>query len=500
MSERAYLRSFVSPDRAIAILLGLGVALRLRAYLANRSLWLDESFLALNIIDRQFAELRQPLEYVQAAPFGFLYAERLVVELLGASEYALRLLPLLCGIASVFMFWRIAQHLCSPFGVVVALAIFSVSEPLIYFSTEVKQYSSDVAVALLLWWTFAGLETRLEEGRWHALALTGLLAIVAVWCSYPAVFVLGGVGVHWIWQAVRGRSRRALLVRGLVVVAGAGSFIVAYLTVHAVNEQAMRNLWRHAAAPLVPRSSADLAWLKAGAWTLSGLPLGQAAAGLVTLTAFVGALVLWRQHRRWFWWFAGTLALTWLASALGKYPLAPRLWLFLSPVVMLLTAVGVEEVWRRTRGGLPMLAPALTVLLLAYPAMSAGHRVVYPREREEVRPLLEHIQQRQRPGDALYLYYSTEIAARYYAGRGLDFPGQVVVGVEAGGDWYAHERDLEKLRGRPRVWFLFSHVRSPNGVSEEAFLLQHLDRLGRRLDMQRRTGASVFLYDLAATR
>ncbi|HEY7362621.1 MAG TPA: hypothetical protein VIE37_00835, partial [Methylomirabilota bacterium] len=105
-----FFQSFTSLDRAITILLVLGVALRLRAYLANRSLWLDESFLALNIINRPFAELRQPLEYVQAAPFGFLYAERLVVELLGASEYALRLLPLLCGIASVFIFWRIAHH------------------------------------------------------------------------------------------------------------------------------------------------------------------------------------------------------------------------------------------------------------------------------------------------------------------------------------------------------------------------------------------------------
>jgi 4-amino-4-deoxy-L-arabinose transferase-like glycosyltransferase len=463
-------------------------------------LWLDESFLALNIINRPFAELRHSLEYGQAAPIGFLYAERLVVELLGTSEYALRLLPLLCGIASVFIFWRIAHHLLSPLGVVVALAIFSVSTPLIYYSTEVKQYSSDVAVALLLWWTFAGLETGLEQGRWHALALSGLLAVVAVWCSYPAVFVLGGVGMYWLLQAVRGRSRRALLVRGMIVVAGAGSFIVAYFTVHAVNEQAMRDLWRHAAAPLVPRSSADLAWLKAGAWTLSGLPLGQAAAGLVTLTVLVGALVLWRQHRRWFWWFAGALMLTWLASGLGKYPLASRLWLFLSPVVMLVAAAGVEEVWHRTRSRLPILAPALIVLLLAYPAMSAGHRVLYPREREEVRPLLEHIREGQQSGDVLYLYYSTDVAVRYYAARGLDFPGQVVVGVVGRGNWYAHERDLEQLHGRPRVWFLFSHVRSPNGVNEEALVLQHLDRLGTRLEVQRRTGASLYLYNLTATR
>jgi hypothetical protein len=43
-------------------------------------------------------------------------------------------------------------------------------------------------------------------------------------------------------------------------------------------------------------------------------------------------------------------------------------------------------------------------------------------------------------------------------------------------------------------------VRSPNGVNEEALVLQHLDRLGTRLEVQRRTGASLYLYNLTATR
>jgi len=495
-------RSFVSLDRVATVLLVLGVALRLRAYLANRSLWYDEGLLALNIANRQLAELLQPLDNSQAAPLGFLFAERLVVNLLGTSEYALRLFPLLCGIGSMFIFWRLARQLLPPFGVVVGLAIFSVSRPLIYYSTEVKQYSVDVAIALFLWWALAGLETRLEQEWWRAPAITALLGAIAVWCSYPAVFVVGGVGMHWLWQAVRDRSRTALVVRGLVGVAWVGSFMAAYLTAHVVNEPTMRDLWHDldAAAPLVPRSSTDLAWFKAGGLTLSALPLGWTAAGLVTLTALVGGFALWSRHRKWCWWFAGTLMLTWLASGLEKYPLTARLWLFLSPAVMLLVAAGVEEVWRRTRGALPILAPALTVLLLAYPMLSAGHQVLHPREREEVRPLLEHIRLHQRPGDLLYLYHRAEIAALYYAGRGLNFPGQVVVGMRRNGNWYAYEHDLEKLRGRARAWFLFSHVDRPKGIDEENLILQHLDRLGVRLDAQRRTGASVYLYNLAATR
>jgi hypothetical protein len=176
------------------------------------------------------------------------------------------------------------------------------------------------------------------------------------------------------------------------------------------------------------------------------------------------------------------------------------LWLFLAPTIMLLIAAGVEEVWQRTRSTLPMLAPALTVLLLAYPVLSAGYQFLYPREREEVRPLLEYVRQRQRQGDLLYLYDSAVPAARYYATRSLAFTGQVVVGVSGGGDPSAHAHDLEKLRGRPRVWVLLSHVRSPNRINEESLITRYLDRLGSRLDAQRQTGASLYLYDLAVKR
>jgi hypothetical protein len=39
------------------------------------------------------------------------------------------------------------------------------------------------------------------------------------------------------------------------------------------------------------------------------------------------------------------------------------------------------------------------------------------------------------------------------------------------------------MRGRNRVWILFSHVRyNGNGVDEETLILEYLDQIGRRLD------------------
>ena len=49
------------------IIIGLGIFLRLFQYLHNRSLWLDEASLALNLIEKTFSELLQPLDYGQMA-------------------------------------------------------------------------------------------------------------------------------------------------------------------------------------------------------------------------------------------------------------------------------------------------------------------------------------------------------------------------------------------------------------------------------------------------
>jgi len=126
-----------------------GIVLRLRQYLFNRSLWLDEALLTLNIISRSFLELLQPLDYRQGAPIGFLFLEKLAVQLFGNSEYVLRLFPFLCGIISLFLFYKVATHYINIKAVLIALGLFAISGWLVYYSSEVKQYSSDVAIVLL---------------------------------------------------------------------------------------------------------------------------------------------------------------------------------------------------------------------------------------------------------------------------------------------------------------------------------------------------------------
>jgi uncharacterized membrane protein len=195
------------------MLILIGVALRLAQYMANRSLWLDESCLALKILHRSLGQLLEPLDYGQAAtlavlmvekqtaPLAFLIVEKLVTQILGSSEYALRFFPLVCGIVSLFLFYNVTKRLLSPRGISLALALFAVSWPLIYYSSELKQYSSDVIVAISLYSValYALQQNRLGVSTF---VLFSTASSIAIWFSHPAFFVLAGIAVGLILHRI----------------------------------------------------------------------------------------------------------------------------------------------------------------------------------------------------------------------------------------------------------------------------------------------------------
>ena len=133
-----------------AMVLVLGVLLRLLAYGLNRAMWLDEQALKGNIVGVRLLDFSEPLKGDQLAPFGFLIFQRAIATIVSGRNHVLRFLPLAAGIASLVLFSRLASRLLPRRAALVALALFAFSADLVYYSNEMKPYSLDVAFGLAI--------------------------------------------------------------------------------------------------------------------------------------------------------------------------------------------------------------------------------------------------------------------------------------------------------------------------------------------------------------
>jgi hypothetical protein len=471
--------------------------LRLRQFLFDRSLWLDESFLALNIIHRSPAELLKPLDYNQGAPLGFLFLEKLATVSLGSGEMALRLLPFACGIVSIFLFKAVADRFLRPTAIPIAVGLFAILDPLIYYSTEVKQYSSDVAIALLLYLLADSLfesPLRIKRG-----VVFSIIAAIAIWFSHPAVFILAGSGISLLWVSIRNNDRRSLVLLSVPGLLWLGSFSVFYLvSVQSLSaNRVLLAYWQDAFPPLRPPFVADGRWFVVSFFSLFSDPVGLQMTGIAAVAFVLGACGFFSRDRARFLLLLAPGAFTLLASAFHRYPFRGRLLLFLVPTVILLIADGLGTIRTKTRETLPLLSALLIGLLFFYPAVNAGRYFIHPRTGEEIRPVIEYVRNHRSKGDMLYLYYSSARPFDYYRERHLIEPMDEIVGRKSREDWKLYREDLDNLRGKGRVWVLFSHVYpfSP-GFDEERLFLDYLSGMGKRLDGVREAGASAYLFDL----
>lgn len=190
----------------LAVLFGLAV--QLRAWLDWRPLWLDEQMVARNIRDRDFAGLATVLDYNQAAPICWLWAQRLAVELAGTGERTLRAVPFLFAAGSLVLAWLAVRRWLGPVGAFTAVALFAVNSTLLRYAVEAKQYSGDVFWVLLLivlgrWALASPPRPRRYLLWWSAAAVASLFSMGAILATPALALVLVGTAG---WQGAAGRQ------------------------------------------------------------------------------------------------------------------------------------------------------------------------------------------------------------------------------------------------------------------------------------------------------
>jgi hypothetical protein len=381
-------RGSIGPSGASALAIGIGILFRVAEYVDNRQLWLDERALRSNVSGKALFDLVGPLTEGQMAPPGFLVIARGWVRMSGDSSMAIRLIVLLCAIASVFAFGVVARRFVSRLAVPIALAFLAVSDDLIYYATEFKQYSSDMLIAIGV----LGMGRALSGEGWSSrrAVLAGMMGLAATWISHPSVFVLAGVSAVLGLDAIGRRDwKRLAAVLGLGAVWGLGfwgCYAVSNRMMPPEGREFLFTWWNFAFLPIPPESFAEASrafWQVLNIFSNPvGLvspidPRGTALLGMTLVLIGSGALMArgWREALL----LLLPIVLTVAASALGRYPFHGRLLVFLVPCIVLPMAEGIAVIGRRC-GRVVLLG--LLAFLLALPTMEAiGHILVQSRYR-----------------------------------------------------------------------------------------------------------------------
>ena len=397
----------------------LAVFLRAVPYLANRSFWGDEVMIALSLRARELAGLLAPLEYDQTMPIPILLLVKLTVMVLGNHELVYRLPIFVAGCALPFIVLVWFPRLIGQAESLIVLAFVAVWQPLLYYSSELKQYGVDATMtAVLIVVTLRLLQPSAGAREWRHLIGWGAAAILV---SQPAVLVLTGTAAA-ILVDPRTRSDRSWQRRGGVAIAVWGVALLAVYLVsyrHVLGSAYMREYWENAFLTPGPGWTARA---RGAAWTLAGasdLP-GLRTLIILPLVA-AGGLHLWRTRGP----GAGLLlgipfaALAGVAT-LGLYPIAARLVLFTAPLLFWGIASAIAGIGRllRPRPG-AALAAALFALAWIPVAVRAFRYVANPPLRETTRDLVRHVE-RVDPGAPVVVLFRGYPGWVYYAGDWSD--------------------------------------------------------------------------------
>ncbi|OPX17403.1 hypothetical protein BXT86_06695 [candidate division WOR-3 bacterium 4484_100] len=486
-------------NRASWIIVGIGIILRVVQYLYNRSLTEGEAALAINIVHRSYSDLLHPLDLTQAAPIGFLFIEKFFLNLLGNSEYSLRIFPLISGLLSLFLFFIIVKRILSRPASLLSLLLFAIGNYLIYFSSEVKPYSSDVLITLLI----IALTLYVLEKRFslNVLLFFNIAGAVVIWFSYPALFLFGAGVILIILVLLQEKRQTAFISSIIFLTIPLISFFIYYrlslIRIISHNPELVTT-WQNAFLPLIPCSLNDLARLGYCLAKVLKNPIGLSIYELfLAAVAFViGTVYMYIKKRNILLLLLIPIFLTTIASALKRYPFEGRLLLFLVPLLLPIIAEGIIYIAKKTARGSILIASLFPLIIVLGPAAVAGYHIIKPRAPEELRPVLQYLQKNKKEEDTIYLYYASINAYNYYK-EFLTLEGPVVYGNPSRQHWGNYFEELKKLKGKGRVWFLFSHIATKFGVDEEKLFVSYLDILGKRLDVYKAPGASAYLYDLS---
>jgi len=314
----------------------LALTLVLGLYGIERSLWLDEAWVANSVNAPTLGGMFYYPNWLQTSPPLFLLLARAAIRVFGLSTVVLRSVPLLLSLVAVWAMLGASRRLVlAPFAVL-ATGVLAFHPTVVEYFRSFKQYGGEVAATCLVLWAAIAYLQKPERKQFYV--LLGVM-VMAMTLSYPTVFLLPGLIV-----AVAFSDRlKAIKLAG---VTGAVIAVLYWFLVRPNFTPALRAYWM----------GDPVSWLTPG--RIAAVAFCAVVAARIAFTRDRVSLLL-----------VTPCVLLFASELLGWYPASPRTQLFVRPCFLLLLAMNAEDLvtflkWRRRPVYAVVILAAAVVILL----------------------------------------------------------------------------------------------------------------------------------------
>ena len=317
----------------LATIVLLGFTLILGLYGIERSLWLDEAWVANSVHAPTLQGMFYYPNWLQTSPPLFLLLARSAIGFFGLTTVVLRSVPLLLSLVAVAAMLAVARSVVSPSYAVLATAILAFHPTSVEYFRAFKQYGGEVAATAVVLWAAVAYLQQPDRKQFYVLLI---MAVAAMTLSYPTVFLLPGIVVA---VALGNRGRAAIL-------AGISAAVLALMYWWLIRPNytpALRSYWM--GAP--------------GVW------LAPSMIAVVVMCIAFAARIAWTRNITGLILLAPCVLL-FASELLGWYPASPRTQMFVRPCFILLLMMILQDLARTMKwkwDAVVLVAAAVVIFL-----------------------------------------------------------------------------------------------------------------------------------------
>ena len=500
------MESFNLEKKIVVSIVIAGIALSMVQFIYNRSIWLDEAMLSLNIIHRSHLELLKPLDYNQAAPILFLQIEKIFSQLIPNSDFGLRIFPLICFLLSLFFFYKIVRALHQNYYTIIfSLSLFVFNATLIYYSSEVKQYMTDVMILTGFYYLMLR-ENKNEKYKYYSLVIFG---VIGIFLSNVTPIILFTCGMYLLVDIYQ-NNRKSFPYLIAVSIIWSVVFLVYYI-LFIYNYPSLGTLQkffseRNSFMPTYP-FSIDFYNFFVWKWRMvfySLFTFESISGALLSILAFLGILTLIRKKETGaVILITAPLVLHLLLSALKLYPVEKRTILYTLPCIITSCSFGFNYLTNMLFTDLKIERFRLLAIFITLGLPFYFFKEGFPAKTWEIKKSIDFVNKNMLENDKICLNDVSNVIFTYY--RDIYFikinSDKIIIDDHANlsdaklidPEFLKYSGGLNLLKGR--VWFLFADM--TNEHIRKNFVINYCAMKGKKIVKEfHTTGSEVYLFDL----